>query len=463
MVRLRLRTRIIVPFLIVALVATSAAAIVAVTAISSRLRARVQERTDSMARVISRSDFALNSAILNTVKEITGADVLTLSGGGTILASTFAPTRQGMATAIAADEGLRAALASPGAEPIGRELSCGSVPCHVTFQRLSGRPDAVVAVVAELSEVTSATSAITRALALSVAIILAAVFLVSQLVTRRVTAPLDRLVTFTRTVSDAPETAARAQPGSDEVGRLGTAFNEMLDRLQHSREALVRSEKLGLAGLLAARVAHDVRNPLSSMKMETQLLQRRATGSEEQASLSAILHDIATVEAVVRDLLEVARPDQLRLEPADPNAVIAGQLDHLAPQLAHRRIQVTTALQHNPPQLTLDTQRFGQALLNVIVNACDAMPNGGTLEIATTHADGRFSIEIRDDGTGVDPSVAERVFDPFVSTKRDGVGLGLVNARSVVESHGGTIRLDPRSPRGTIARIMLPTTAPAHG
>jgi signal transduction histidine kinase len=461
--RLRLRTRLVVPFLIVALVATSAAAIVAVTAVSSTLRGRVQERTESMARVISRSDFALNPMILNTVKEISGADVMALSGNGTILASTFPPERQGIATAIASDEGLRSALASPKAEAVGRDLSCGSVPCHVTFQQLSGRPDAVVAVVAELSEVTSATNAITRALALAVVIILAAVFLVSQLVTRRVTAPLDRLVTFTRTVSEAPETDARARTGTDEVGRLGTAFNEMLDRLQQSRAALVRSEKLGLAGLLAARVAHDVRNPLSSMKMEAQLLQRRATGSEEQASLSAILHDITTVEAVVRDLLEVARPDQLRLEPADPNAVISAQLEHLAPQLAHRRIQLTTAFQEPAPNLALDTQRFGQALLNVIVNACDAMPGGGTLEVVTTHADGRFTFEVRDDGTGVDPAVADRVFDPFVTTKRDGVGLGLVNARSVVESHGGTIHLESRAPRGTIARIMLPTTAPAHG
>jgi signal transduction histidine kinase len=282
-------------------------------------------------------------------------------------------------------------------------------------------------------------------------------------VTRRVTAPLDRLVTFTRTVSESPETVARAATGIDEIGRLGTAFNEMLDRLQHSREALVRSEKIGLAGLLAARVAHDVRNPLSSMKMEAQLLQRRATGSEEQASLAAILHNITTVEAVVLDLLEVARPDQLRLERADPNEVISGILGHLAPQLAHRRITLITALHPRPLHLSLDAQRLGQALLNVIVNACDAMTAGGSLEIATTEANGRFTIEIRDDGTGVDPVVAERVFDPFVSTKRDGVGLGLVNARSVVESHGGTIRLEPNSPRGTIARIMLPIPASAHG
>jgi signal transduction histidine kinase len=270
-------------------------------------------------------------------------------------------------------------------------------------------------------------------------------------------------VTFTRTVSESPETAARATTGTDEIGRLGTAFNEMLDRLQDSREALVRSEKLGLAGLLAARVAHDVRNPLSSMKMEAQLLQRRATDSEEQASLAAILHNITTVEAVVLDLLEVARPDQLRLERADPNEVITGIIGHLAPQLAHRRITLITTLHPRPLYLSLDAQRFGQALLNVIVNACDAMTAGGSLEIATTEAGGRFTIEIRDNGTGIDPTVADRVFDPFVSTKRDGVGLGLVNARSVVESHGGTIRLEANAPRGTIARIMLPVSASAHG
>jgi signal transduction histidine kinase len=462
-VSFRLRTRIIVPFLIVALAGTAAVGVVAVTAISNTLRARVQARTNSMARVVSRSDFALNVNILKTVKEITGADVLAVAPDGTILATTFASEKQEIADAIARHDRVRAALAAPGGAPVGVELTCGSVPCYVTYQQLSGRPDAIVAVVAELSEVTNATTAITRALALAVIVILLAVFLISQLVTRRVTAPLDQLVTFTRTVSDTPDTTARAGTGTDEVGRLGTAFNEMLDRLRQSREALVRSEKLGLAGLLAARVAHDIRNPLSSMKMEAQLLQRRATDSEDRASLAAILHDITTVEAVVRDLLEVARPDQLRREPTDPNTVIARLLDHLAPQLAHRRIELSTSLRAPATTLPLDAQRFGQALLNIIVNACDAMPGGGRLDVATSQNDGSFHIEIRDDGTGIDPAVADRVFDPFVSTKRDGVGLGLVNAKTVIESHGGTIELEPRSPRGTIARVTLPTSMPTHG
>ncbi len=415
-----------------------------------------------MARVVSRQDFALNTVILRTVKEITGADIVAIASNGAVLASTFPAERESIANAVAQSAGVASALSAPSGQQVGMDEECGSTPCYVTFQQLSGRPDAVVAVVAELSEVTSATTAITRALALAVAIILSAVFLVSHAVTRRVTAPLDRLVTFTRTVSDSPDTKLRAVTGPDEIGRLGTAFNEMLDRLQQSREALIRSEKLGLAGLLAARVAHDVRNPLSSMKMEAQLLQQRATGDEERAALAAILHDITTVEAVVRDLLEVARPEELRLEPANPNDVIAGLLDHLALQLAHRRIRVETTLDGQTQRLQLDTQRFGQALLNLIVNACDAMPGGGTLEVATVNTDGQLTIEIRDDGTGIDPAVADRLFDPFVSTKRDGVGLGLVNARSVIENHGGSIRLESRAPRGTIARIMLPST-PAHG
>jgi signal transduction histidine kinase len=458
-VGLRLRTRIVLPFLLISLVATSAAAVVAVSAISTTLRARVQARALSIAQVISRSEFALNAVILATVKQITGADVIAFSRDGSVLATTFPATRSETVLMVTHVDVAQTALESSGGEAIERELSCSGTPCQVTFQRLSTRPDTLVAVVVDLSEVTAVTTAVTRALAVAVVSIVIGVALVSVFFTRRVTAPIEQLVGFARTVSDAPETTARAITGADEVGRLGTAFNEMRDRLQQSREALVRSEKLGLAGLLAARVAHDIRNPLSAIKMQAQLLQSRVHGVDERTSLAAILHDITTVESVIRDLLDVARPEELRLAPADPNQVIRQLLDHLEPQLSHRQIHLVAQLSDSHTLLSLDTQRFGQALMNLIVNACDAMPGGGTLEVATRNGDDRFVVEVRDDGTGIDPAMADRVFDPFVSTKRDGVGLGLVNVKAVVESHGGTIRLQPRSPRGTIASIMLPLTA----
>jgi signal transduction histidine kinase len=112
----------------------------------------------------------------------------------------------------------------------------------------------------------------------------------------------------------------------------------------------------------------------------------------------------------------------------------------------------------------LDVGRFRQALLNLIGNAADAMPTGGTLTVSTTIGENSSAVvlDICDDGIGIDPSIRERLFDPFVSTKRDGVGLGLVNAKAVVESHGGTLELTARAPKGTRARIVLPASTAAY-
>ena len=233
----------------------------------------------------------------------------------------------------------------------------------------------------------------------------------------------------------------------------------MLDRVQRSREALVRSEKLALAGLLAARVAHDIRNPLSSIKMQTQLLQSKLRGHvEDEALLDAVRHDIDQVESVIRGLIELARPGELTLRPTGLNDSVRAVLQHLSPQLTYRKIVVDARLDSDLPPIALDAGRFTQALTNVLVNAAEAMPTGGTLAVSTSTApDGStVLVDVCDDGTGIDPAVADRLFDPFVSTKRDGVGLGLVNTKAIVESHGGRITLAARDQKGTRARISLP-------
>jgi two-component system sensor histidine kinase HydH len=278
---------------------------------------------------------------------------------------------------------------------------------------------------------------------------------VGQLVVRRVTAPLGSLVQFARELS--PEDVGRRAPVSqDEMGVLAEAFNGVLDRHERSQQALVRSEKLALAGLFAARVAHDIRNPLASIKMQTQLLRARASDDDERAALTAVLQDVNQVELVIQDLVDVARPESLTREPASINAVIREALRHLEAQFTHRKIAVRLALADPIPALRLDRVRFRQALLNLLVNASEAMPTGGTVDVRSRADDGVVSVEICDDGTGLPADGLDRLFDPFFSTKREGVGLGLVNVQAVVHGHGGEIRLTPRTPKGTCALITLP-------
>jgi two-component system sensor histidine kinase HydH len=196
--------------------------------------------------------------------------------------------------------------------------------------------------------------------------------------------------------------------------------------------------------------------------MQAQMLRRSHAGDlDASESAAAILRDATQVESVVRDLMELANPGELRLEPADVNDVIRDALHQVSAQFAYRKIDVHLDLAERLPLVPLDPNRFKQALLNVLVNGSEAMHTGGRLDVASG-LDGGHTVWIRvcDDGVGVPPDVLDRVFDPFVTTKPDGVGLGLVNVKAVVEGHGGRITLEQRQPRGTCAYIQLRT---AHG
>lgn len=454
---LRLHHRIVIPFVLVALIATSAASYAALWAVSRAMEGRVRGQLLSASDVVARGDFAVNRAILLSVHEITGAHVLTFTTSGALLASTVDRVARGDLVSRVTAAGLsRTPQATAGGASVVR-MDCGE-PCFVAFRPVEGRPGTIVALVADASDLAAVTRAVTRTVLWAAALSVIVMMLASQIVARRVTAPLARLSDFARGLAvDAHD--RRAPTGEDEIGQLAEAFNGMLDRVEQSRAELLRSGKLALAGLLAARVAHDIRNPLSSIKMQAQLLRAEAPEPDQRATLEAILHDIDQVESVVSDLLELARPGALRRQPAQVNAVVREALQQMGAQLRYRRITVEEDLDESVPRLQLDAHRFKQALLNVVRNAADAIHAGGTIGITTRRVGTAVVLEVRDDGVGVEPAILAKVFEPFVSTKPDGVGLGLVNTRAVVESHGGTIVLESREPAGTCVRITLPIDA----
>jgi signal transduction histidine kinase len=394
--------------------------------------------------------FAFNPAILRSVKAITGADVVAFDDSGTVVSSTVDPSATALIEAVVAG-------AHDGGEfGVVRVIACQQ-PCFVSYKRIADRPGTTLAVIVEAAQSVSAIRAVSRSILFVSMASLIALMVVSQIVARRVTSPIDELVRFSREVGAG--TSRRAREGDDDIGRLGRAFNQMLDRLDESKVAKVRNEKLALAGLFAARVAHDIRNPLASMKINTQMLEAELKHDAKHAALvNATLHDIIQVESVIRDLIELARPGELRLVPAEINAVIRQVVRQLDARLTHRKVMTSLILPDRLPQVMLDPERLSQVLTNVFVNAVDAMPSGGTLTVSTRAQGPELVIEVDDDGVGIDPAMVTRVFDPFVSSKPEGVGLGLVNAKAVVEGHGGRIELMPRQPRGTRAKIVLPVS-----
>jgi signal transduction histidine kinase len=459
--RLTIQHRIVIPFALVAIVTMSGAALLARLFFSRTQESRLVAQVRNAADVLGQSDYALNTQILKSARQIAGTDIITYSLGGEVLATTLdARQRASLVRTVATSDAARDALARADGSILVRWLD-GDAPSVVAYKRVPAHADTVVAVIVETSELAAANRAITRTLLLATTVSLLLMILVSQAVARRVTAPLDALVAFAQGVS--PEGSARRAPaGDDEIGRMAAAFNDMLDRLDESRHALVQSEKLGLAGLMAARVAHEIRNPLSAIKMQVQLLgMRHGADATVAPHVTAVLHNVEQVESVVRDLIELARPGELARRPTSLKDVVLDVLRQMLPQLTYRKIDVRQHIAGDLPLVDLDEGRFRQALLNIVGNAADAMPTGGTLQVVVEVTDhGRtLTLDVIDDGVGIDPAIRDRLFDAFVSTKRDGVGLGLVNAKAVVENHGGRIALTAASPRGTVARITLPVTA----
>ena len=408
----RIRDRIALPFILIAFLATAGAGLASLWFMSRTLAARVEAQITNGSALVTRSDFALNPSILKRAAEVSAAHIVTFDDREILAATT--DDSPGLAAALANRE-VTAEMQRTGSQLLTRHVIWNEIDFAVAYRPVPAREKTYVAFASDMSRVASANRS-ARRVTLAVSVVGFLVMgVVGYLVVGRVSRPIEA--------------------------------------------ELVRAEKLGLAGLLAARVAHDVRNPLSSIKMQTQLLRSRLKGdSDNQALLAAVLADINQVETVIKGLLELARPGELRMVRANANEVIRGVIQQVEPQMTHRKIRIATSLDDSLPTALIDVERLSLALLNLVSNAADAMPAGGTLTLATSRGEDGASItlDVCDDGVGIDPKVAGRIFDPFVTTKDEGIGLGLVNVKALAESHGGTVTLTPQAPRGTRARITLP-------
>jgi signal transduction histidine kinase len=254
----------------------------------------------------------------------------------------------------------------------------------------------------------------------------------------------------------------------DEIGDLARSFDAMTARLKESRAAveraqaqLVESEKLASVGQMAAAVAHGLRNPLASLRASAQFALRHPDSPAARETLAAIVDEVDRLDHRITHLLTYSRPSPAHRMRERAGALVEGALAALRPLFAERGVAVETALPAALPEVLVDPAKLEQALVEVISNALDAMPQGGTLRVlGAVEADGGVAITIADTGRGIAPEALPNVFEPFFTTRAEGTGLGLAIAKRFIEQHGGRIELASEPGRGTTVRILLPA-APA--
>jgi signal transduction histidine kinase len=292
--------------------------------------------------------------------------------------------------------------------------------------------------------------------------------LLSSWVAARVTRPVEQLAYAAGEVAAGNWYARVDVLSGDELGQLADSFNRMTAELLAQRERLVQAERVAAWRELARRLAHELKNPLFPLQLTVENLIRSRQQTPEQfdevfrESSRTLLAEIANLKTIIGRFSEFSRMPSPQIHPVQINEVIRGVAQLVQAQLeAPGRAKINCELQLEPhlQPVPADPELLHRAISNLVLNALDAMPQGGTLTLRTRHEDGNTLIEIADTGAGLTPEECERIFTPYYTSKQYGTGLGLAIVQSVVSDHGGRVRVHSEPGRGTTFVIELPKSA----
>ena len=347
-------------------------------------------------------------------------------------------------------------------KPIPNEASCSTADCHAhsSKQSVLGVLDVNVSLTEVDLEIARSRNVIISSAILA---ILAGSTMLWWLNNRLVVVPVAALLEGTRRVSEGDLTATIQVSGRHELSKLATAFNDMIKNLADTQRQLTQADKLASVGRLAAGVAHEINNPLTGVLSYASLLRKRLDGDAETCDdLDVIVRETVRCRGIIRGLLDFARPAAPARKPMDLNEVVRRSVSVVMTQLSLNQVQLSLDLATDLPLVNADVNQIEQVVVNLMLNAADAIgAEGGNIR-AVTRLGASNSIEflLVDSGRGIAAEDLPRIFEPFFTTKgNQGTGLGLAVSWGIVEAHGGTLEVQSEIGKGTTFTLQLPTNA----
>jgi signal transduction histidine kinase len=286
---------------------------------------------------------------------------------------------------------------------------------------------------------------------------------ISLLFLRGVTKPVASLLTATRRLKGG-DLDYRIPPLHDEYGEVAASFNDMAASLKEQYLKMQWAEQLFLLGELSGGLAHEIKNPLAGVKASLEVISAdEHLPGEDREILRKSIEQIKRIETLIRNLLNFARPPKPQFMSVDVNDVLettitmAQRLPLFSDNGGHP-VRIVRLLDRRASEVTADPFQLQQVFMNLLINAGEAMPQGGTVTVRTSPNPlaQTVNITVTDTGEGMDPGLAEKIFQPFYSTKSKGTGLGLSITKRLIEQHGGSIHVTNNRDRGVSFSVTLP-------
>jgi signal transduction histidine kinase len=355
---------------------------------------------------------------------------------------------------------LFAAIDAGDKDAVNRTIVAVGAVEHDADRRFRGLADRVASSMDELSSRSLLRERRAILALIALAVLTLGVGVAVSIHTRRLLAPLARVTERAQAVARGDLTPREVVASDDEIGQLAAAFERMVAAVARAQSRAVANERLAAIGKMAAHVTHEIRNPLSSIGLNIELLEEEMAGAqvpgEAAQLLKSITREVERLEHLSEEYLRVARLPSPRMEADDVASAVGEIVSFARPEIERAGCTVRLSAAPSLPPALFDESQLRQALLNLLRNAREAMSEGGAIDVNVSAEGMSVVIAIEDRGGGIPEDIRARVFDPFFSTKGEGTGLGLAITRQIVEAHGGNVTCEQREGGGTTFRIALP-------